>query len=120
MKNISVQSKGVTTYTPPTRSFKVSRYAALGLCMGFLLPISSNLYAAQPANVLSGLSIEQTGKITVKGKVTDASGEPIIGATILEKGTTNGVTTDLDGLFSLTTQKNAELEISFVGYKLRH
>ena len=45
--------------------------------------------------------------ITVKGKVTDASGEPIIGATILEKGTTNGVTTDLDGLFSLTTQKNA-------------
>lgn len=117
MKNISVQSKGVTTYTPPTRSFKVSRYAALGLCMGILLPISSNLYAAQPANVLSGLSIEQTGKITVKGKVTDASGEPIIGATILEKGTTNGVTTDLDGLFSLTTQKNAELEISFVGYK---
>lgn len=74
---------------------------------GILLPISSNLYAAQPANVLSGLSIEQTGKITVKGKVTDASGEPIIGATILEKGTTNGVTTDLDGLFSLTTQKNA-------------
>lgn len=46
MKNISVQSKGVTTYTPPTRSFKVSRYAALGLCMGILLPISSNLYAA--------------------------------------------------------------------------
>ena len=78
MKNISVQSKGVTTYTPPTRSFKVSRYAALGLCMGILLPISSNLYAAQPANVLSGLSIEQTGKITVKGKVTDASGEPIM------------------------------------------
>ena len=38
MKNISVQSKGVTTYTPPTRSFKGSRYAALGLCMAFYYP----------------------------------------------------------------------------------
>ena len=45
--------------------------------------------------------VQQEDKIPVKGKITDMAGEPIIGASILEKGTTNGIITDLNGGFSL-------------------
>lgn len=54
--------------------------------------------------------------ITVKGTVLDSQGESIIGATVVEKGkTSNGVTTDLDGHFTLTVGKGKKLVISFVG-----
>lgn len=52
----------------------------------------------------------------VTGKVTDMAGEPIIGANVLEKGTTNGVITDLDGNFSLTVSSSAVLQFSYIGY----
>lgn len=55
--------------------------------------------------------------ITVKGIVKDATGEPVIGASVIEKGTTNGITSDIDGNFTLTTPRNATLVISFVGYQ---
>ena len=54
--------------------------------------------------------------ITVKGIVKDNLGESVIGANVTEKGTTNGMITDLDGNFSLTVQKNAMLVISYIGY----
>ena len=54
--------------------------------------------------------------IQVSGIVTDTSGESVIGASVLEVGTTNGVITDLDGKFMLTVKKGATLQISFVGY----
>ena len=54
--------------------------------------------------------------IMVKGIVKDNFGEPVIGANVTEKGTTNGMITDLDGNFSLTVQKNAILVISYIGY----
>lgn len=60
-------------------------------------------------------SAQQQAK-QVKGKVVDANGEPIIGATVLEKGTTNGTVTDFDGNFTLSVANNAQLEISYVGY----
>ena len=53
---------------------------------------------------------------TVTGTVSDAGG-PVIGATIMEKGTSNGTVTDLDGNFSLNVQPGATLVISYVGYK---
>lgn len=54
----------------------------------------------------------------VKGKVLDELGEPIIGANIVEKGTTNGTITDLDGNYTLTVNdlKKAIFQISFIGY----
>lgn len=54
--------------------------------------------------------------ITVKGIVKDNLGESVIGANVTEKGTTNGMITDLDGNFSLTVQKNATLVIFYIGY----
>lgn len=52
----------------------------------------------------------------ITGKVVDEKGEPVIGANIIEKGTTNGSVTDYEGNFSLTTSGNAVLQISYIGY----
>lgn len=60
---------------------------------------------------------DSTRKVTVKGKVVDVKGEPIIGATIKEAGTANGTITDFDGNFSFEAGENSKLEISYVGYK---
>ena len=55
---------------------------------------------------------------TVSGTVLDKSGESVIGASVVVKGTTNGTITDFDGKFTLSNvPNNASLEISFVGYK---
>ena len=54
--------------------------------------------------------------IQLTGTVTDTTGETVIGASVLEKGTTNGVITDIDGNFSLSVSPNATIIISYVGY----
>lgn len=55
--------------------------------------------------------------VTVTGTVLDAAnGEPLIGVSVLEKGTTNGVVTDLDGNFKLSVAQGAKLQLSYVGY----
>lgn len=56
-------------------------------------------------------------KRTVSGVIVDAAGEPIIGGTVQEKGTTNGTITDFDGKFTLTVPEGAFLSISYVGYQ---
>ena len=56
-------------------------------------------------------------RLTATGKVVDTAGLEVIGASVLEKGTTNGVVTNLDGEFSLSVEQNATLVISFIGYK---
>ena len=53
---------------------------------------------------------------TVKGTVVDATGEPVIGANVVEKGTTNGTVTDMDGKFALEVSADATLSISYIGY----
>lgn len=53
----------------------------------------------------------------IEGTVKDTSGEPVIGATVIVKGTTNGTVTDFDGNFSLTAEDGATLEISYIGYQ---
>ena len=53
----------------------------------------------------------------VTGTVKDANGEPIIGATVVEKGTTNGTVTDFDGNYTLELSGNGTLSISYIGYK---
>ncbi|MCC8170878.1 MAG: TonB-dependent receptor [Parabacteroides sp.] len=56
-------------------------------------------------------------QLTVKGIVKDETGEPAIGANIIVKGTTNGTTTDLDGLFTLNAQTGDIIQVSYIGYK---
>lgn len=55
-------------------------------------------------------------KIQLKGKVIDENDEPLAGASILEKGTTNGVVADFDGNFQIVVNQDATIEVSFIGY----
>lgn len=75
--------------------------------------------AALPTSVEAASPNEITQQtMKVKGLVLDAStGEPVIGANVIVKGTTNGVITDLDGVYELNAPAGAVLQISFVGYK---
>src|SRR5574344_1989578 len=56
-------------------------------------------------------------QVLVRGIVKDASGEPIIGASLLEIGTTNGTVTDFDGNFELHVASNPKLQVSYLGYQ---
>ncbi len=64
---------------------------------------------------ISRISIAQNSNVT--GKVTDERGDPIVGASILIKGTSRGMNTDVNGKYKLDVAKNATLIISFVGYE---
>lgn len=56
-------------------------------------------------------------KLTVSGQVKDALGEPVIGANVVVKGTTNGAMTDLDGMFTINeVEKGSTIVVSFIGY----
>jgi TonB-linked SusC/RagA family outer membrane protein len=60
--------------------------------------------------------VSQQSAKRVTGTVTDERGEPFLGVNVIEKGTTNGVTTDLDGNFSLNVREDAVLQVSYIGY----
>ena len=59
---------------------------------------------------------QQQARKAIKGIVLDNLGEPVAGANVVEKGTTNGTITDMDGAFSLDVPSNAVLEVSYIGY----
>ena len=66
--------------------------------------------------VISLFSFLMYGQGNVTGKVYDANGDPIIGASVLIKGTSNGTVTDINGNFSLRAEVGAVLQVSFIGY----
>ncbi len=66
--------------------------------------ITQNVRFALVSTLLSVTAVAQVQAQTVKGTVTDSTGEPIIGATVMEKGTSNGTVTDFDGNFTLMMQ----------------
>ena len=72
---------------------------------------------AAPEKSLDASISQQSAKITTQGTIVDAQGEPLIGVSILEVGTTNGTITDIDGKFTLQVASGATLEISYIGYK---
>lgn len=88
----------------------------------FLLIASGHnvaLYATESGVSVSNSSLSSGSveKVTTTGQVVDAKGEPLIGVSILEVGTTNGTITDIDGNFTLSVNEGATLEISYIGYK---
>ena len=91
-------------------SFKAKKTAMLvGLC--FLGMITAQQASAATESVAS---VQQTKLAT--GQVTDSQG-PLIGATVMEKGTGNGTVTNFEGKFSLNVKPGATLVISYVGYE---
>jgi len=81
-----------------------------------LLALAQVTYAEGNGNA-DQMSMTQTDNITVKGKVVDENGGSLPGTTVQQKGTTNGIVTDIDGNFALSVPSDATLIISFVGYK---
>lgn len=85
-----------------------------------LLSLIPGAVAWAGSNAMSDSNVflsQQTDNLKAEGVIADAKGEPLIGVSILESGTTNGTITDMDGAFSLQVSPNAVLEISYIGYK---
>lgn len=62
------------------------------------------------------MRVTQQRAYQLTGTIVDGFGEPVIGANVVVKGTTNGTVTDIDGKFSLTVDPNTQLTVSFIGY----
>ena len=90
---------------------KYSYFILLGL-----LALTPATYA-EGNNNLAQTTMIQTGNIIVKGKIVDERKEPLPGATIQQKGTSNGVITDIDGNFSISASSDATLTVSFIGFR---
>ena len=90
---------------------KQVRLVSMLLCLGMGVAGALPAYAASDEVA----TVQQNGDC--KGVVKDAMGEPVIGASVVVKGTTNGTITDIDGNFSISgVKKGATIEVSFVGY----
>lgn len=82
--------------------------AVIGI--GMLTVTAVPAYGAPQANA-------QNSADTASGVVTDTQGEPLIGATVMVKGTSNGTATDIDGNFTLKNAVGKTLVITYIGYK---
>lgn len=77
----------------------------------------TNTFVAQAAELESeSIASIQQQTITVSGVVMGSDGEPLMGVNVVEKGTTNGTITDLDGKYTLNVGPNAVLQFSYIGY----
>lgn len=80
-----------------------------------LSAFSANTVFAAQNNVATQQNVQQS---VCKGVVKDSKGEPIVGASVVIKGTQKGTTTDINGNFSLANVKQGEtIQVSFVGFK---
>ena len=94
-------------------SSKMVRLTGL-LCVASTLQGIPSLFASVP-NMIPSIT-QQSDTYILTGTVIDEAGIPVIGANIIEKGTTNGAVTDLDGNFSIQIHKNSRLVVSYIGY----
>lgn len=74
-------------------------------------------YSIQGSHILiTPKTVQQDNTQAITGTVTDEYGDPIIGANVVEEGTTNGIITDIDGKFSLSVSPGSKIQISYIGY----
>ena len=85
-----------------------AKHFLLMMKMLFFLLITSTLFSVTHA-------AEQQKK-KLSGIISDVSGEPLVGASIVEKGTTNGTLTNMNGMFSLQVEENAVIQVSYIGF----
>lgn len=82
---------------------------------GYTYQVIDRQVLINAAGTESKTMVTQQGK-KIMGVITDSHGEPVIGANVVVKGTTNGTITDLDGKFAMDVPENAVLQVSFIGY----
>lgn len=98
---------------------KRGRFASRKLLVAVLMGLSyggAMLRASENQVATVHERTQQQQVVSVTGVVVEASGEPVIGASVVEKGTTNGSITDVDGRFALSVKPGATLVISYVGF----
>ena len=110
-RDAEIKGKGNVTISATNRELKQLLEGELSK-LGLKYAVSGNKIIVTP---VAAAASAQPKKVT--GKVVDANGEPVIGATIKEQGTANGTITDFDGSFTLDVADNAMLEVSYIGYK---
>ena len=118
--NIQIDVKRRVTIKAANKSiFKVLDEIFKGTNIAYKV-LDRNIVLYDKATETDGVSaVRQVS--TIKGSVSDTAGEPIIGASILVQGTTNGVITDIDGNFILNNvASGATLVVSYVGYKTQN
>lgn len=94
----------------------VKLYICLAAALCAYLPTGVNMYAAR-AEKPSASNVYQQTRILVSGRILDSSGQPVPGASVIEKGTTNGVNTDIDGKFTISVKSGSSLEVYCIGYE---
>lgn len=72
---------------------------------------------ATGATTDAAIALEQQQTTSITVTVVDSKGEPVIGANVVQKGTTNGTITDIDGIAKLSVPRGTTLQVSFVGFK---
>lgn len=103
-----------------TRFIRISlkKRIFISYCLiGLFFFLGENCYASKRPVFRETVRKASADNLTVRGRVVDVSGEPLIGATIREKGGTRGTVTDIEGNFILSVPDSAVLQVSFVGYE---
>lgn len=103
-----------------TRFIRISlkKRIFISYCLiGLFFFLGENCYASKRPVFRETVRKASADNSTVRGRVVDVSGEPLIGATIREKGETRGTVTDIEGNFILSVPDSAVLQVSFVGYE---
>ena len=103
-----------------TRFIRISlkKRIFISYCLiGLFFFLGENCYASKRPVFRETVRKASADNSTVRGRVVDVSGEPLIGATIREKGGTRGTVTDIEGIFILSVPDSAVLQVSFVGYE---
>ncbi len=84
--------------------------------LSMILCLGTTLSFANSETILADLELSSTVQASVTGTVTDADGQPLPGANVLVKGTTNGTQTDFDGNYTIEAGSDATLVFSYLGY----
>ncbi|KAA5479308.1 SusC/RagA family TonB-linked outer membrane protein [Bacteroides caccae] len=103
-----------------TRFIRISlkKRIFISYCLiGLFFFLGENCYASKRPVFRETVRKASADNSIVRGRVVDVSGEPLIGATIREKGGTRGTVTDIEGNFILSVPDSAVLQVSFVGYE---
>ena len=88
----------------------------LSIAVAIALSLSMGMTGTAYAAASTAGSYSQDSKVKVSGTVLDAKGQPAVGASVVEVGTTNGTMADVDGKFLLTVNEGAQLEFSSIGF----
>lgn len=120
--NFTYSSQKISAHQKVT--LKVKNATLKSVCEQLFIPLKINYKVYDESNIvltydpsLGKMGMNDVNALPpVRGQVTDANGEAVIGATVIEKGTTNGTTTDINGNYTLNVAEGATLVISYTGY----